>query len=383
MSNILERRPTAEGLDAEVNGMSITTVPPEMRVNLERRQVSAMLLLAALAVPHSAARAQLTELPYLVSDFDWVDRARSRRVPARLYWPTAATSGRSVPLVVFSHGIGGSREGYSYLGRHWSARGVASLHVQHVGSDVELWRGNPFGLIGRLQAAAQEREAIARAADVSFALDRMLSDQTGSRGAAVNRQRVIAAGHSYGANTTLLMAGAQVVRDGQTIDCQDSRFSAAIVISAPPFYGEADLAAVMSTVAVPSIHVTATEDMIEIPGYRSGVEDRLAIFDAIAYPHKLLAVFHGGSHSMFTDRPFTGGRSLNAKVKVATADLALAFLALVFERDGTALAQWQTEWQSILARAPRPDATPPMRMTDGAMLQPFPSDAAPSRQGAT
>lgn len=175
-----------------------------------------------------------------------------------------------MPLVVFSHGIGGSRQGYSYLGRHWSSHGVASLHVQHVGSDARLWSGNPFGVVGRLQAA-QEQEAIARAADVRFALDRMLLDETGDRAGAVNRQRLIAAGHSYGANTTLLMVGAEVVRDGQTISSHDSRFTAGIIISTPPFYNEPDLAAVLSKVAVPTIHVTATEDVIEIPGYRSGV----------------------------------------------------------------------------------------------------------------
>jgi pimeloyl-ACP methyl ester carboxylesterase len=141
------------------------------------------------------------------------------------------------------------------------------------------------------------------------------------------------------------------VRNGQTIDCLDSRFSAAVVISAPPFYGEPDLAAVLRKVSVPTIHVTATDDVIEIPGYRSGVEDRLAIFDAIGSSHKQLAVFRGGSHSMFTDRPFTGGPSLNAKVKVATAELTSAFFDLAFEGDYAALTQWQTNWQPILARA--------------------------------
>lgn len=328
-----------------------------MRVNVNRRQVNAMLL-AALVVPHSTLSAQQTEPPYRVVDFDWIDQARSRPVPARLYWPTTAMAEVSVPLVVFSHGIGGSRQGYSYLGKHWSTRGVASLHVQHVGSDAALWRGNPFGVIGRLQAAAQEKEAIARAADVSFAVDRILSDEAGGRGAAVNRQRIVAAGHSYGANTTLLTIGAQVVRNGQAIDCLDSRFSAAVVISAPPFYGETDLASVLSKVSVPTIHVTATDDVIEIPGYRSGVSDRLAIFDAIVNPHKRLAVFRGGSHSIFTDRAFTGGLSLNPKVKVATADLTLAFLDFAFEGDDAALLQWQTNWQPILARAPTTDLTP-------------------------
>lgn len=69
----------------------------------------------------------------------------------------------------------------------------------------------------------------------------------------------------------------------------------------------------LGKVSIPTIHVTATEDVIEIPGYRSGVDDRLAVFDAITNPHKLLAVFQGGSHSMFTDRSLTGGPSLNPR----------------------------------------------------------------------
>lgn len=331
--------------------------------------LAALVVRAVLAAPHSAAMAQLAEPAYGVRDLDWFDSARSRPVPARLYWPTVATVEKPVPLVVFSHGIGGSREGYSYLGKHWSERGVASLHVQHVGSDSALWRGNPFGLVDRLHAAAEEAEAIARAMDVRFALDRMLSDESGIPAAMVDRQRLVAAGHSYGANTTLLTVGAQVVRDGRTINCLDPRFSAALLVSAPPFYGEKNLAAVMREVSIPTIHITSTDDVIEIPGYRSGMADRLAIFDAITDPRKRIAVFHGGSHSMFTDRTMTGGPSLNARVKVATADLTLAYLDLIFDEDVTALKQWSSTWQPILARAPGLDVAPRIRMpgTDPAL----------------
>ncbi len=138
MSDIPERGPVTRGLNPKACGIPPKT--PKMRGSMGRRYVNAMLLLAALALSHPAARAQGTEPPYLVIDFDWVDQSRSRPVPARLYWPTGTVPNSSVPLVVFSHGIGGSRQGYSYLGKYWSARGVASLHVQHVGSDVELWR---------------------------------------------------------------------------------------------------------------------------------------------------------------------------------------------------------------------------------------------------
>ena len=72
---------------------------------------------------------------FAVHDIDWLDIGRQRAVPARLYLPVTASALRPVPLIVFSHGIGGSRNGYSYLGRFWSSQGYASLHLQHVGSD--------------------------------------------------------------------------------------------------------------------------------------------------------------------------------------------------------------------------------------------------------
>lgn len=369
MNAISSHRSTGTGQPGGEGGHPPAQGPrPGRPASWRRRHMSAALLGLALTGPRLAAAAEaataaeVATAPARVIDFDWVDPARARAVPSRLYWPSSAAPGSAVPLVVFSHGIGGSRQGYSYLGRHWSAHGVASLHVQHVGSDATLWRGNPFGVVDRLQAAAQESEALARAADVRFALDRMLSGETGPLGAAVDRRRVVAAGHSYGANTTLLTVGARVVRQGRTIDCLDERFSAALVLSAPPFYGEPDLAAVLRAVSVPTLHVTSTDDVIAIPGYRSGVADRLAVFEAVAHPQKLLAVYQGGSHSMFTDRSFTGGRVLNAQVKVATADLGLAFLDLVFERDATALAQWQTTWQAILARSPGVGSAGPARM---------------------
>jgi len=285
-------------------------------------------------------------------DIDWTDATRERAVPVRLYWPAQAASGQPVPLIVFSHGIGGSRRGYSYLGDYWSAQGYASLHVQHVGSDRQVWAGNPMGMVGRLQAAAQDGEAIARVRDMRFALDQLLQSE---RGALIDTRRIVAAGHSYGANTTLLLAGAQVARKGELLnDLREPRFTAAIVISAPPFYGEADNAAILQRVSIPMLHITATEDEIVIPGYRSGAKDRVALFEATGSATKALAVFEGGSHSIFTDRAGTGGVALNPKVKAATKELAVAFLSRVFDGQDEALQQWNARHQGILAKWVRP-----------------------------
>lgn len=277
-------------------------------------------------------------------DFDWVDESRQRLVPVRLYRPLTVAS---APLVVFSHGIGGSRNGYSYLGRHFAEHGVASLHLQHVGSDRSLWGGNVFSLVGRLQAAAQDNEAVARVRDLGFALDRLLAHEAGAR---IDPARIVAAGHSYGANTALLAAGARVQRDGSPLLLRESRVKAAIAISAPPFYGESDLRGILGGIDLPSLHVTATEDVIRIPGYYSGAEDRVAVFDAMGGPRKWLAVFEGGSHSIFTDRAGTGGPTLNPQVKQATRELALAFVQTVFGGDGAALQAWPQRHQGIVAR---------------------------------
>jgi dienelactone hydrolase len=351
--------------------------------HLGRRRVLAGFggLAVMVACPHlraqpDAAAARAPE----VHDLDWHDAPRERPVPVRLWLPAAAGAPRPVPLVVFSHGIGGSRRGYSYLGRHFAEGGVASLHVQHVGSDNGLWRGNVFSLVGRLQGAAQEAEAIARVADLRFAIDALGASPFAAR---IDTRRVCAAGHSYGANTTLLAAGARVppvaplasasaeggpaqaVAAGDWRTLREPRLSGAVVISAPPFYGHETLAPILGEIALPSLHVTATEDVINIPGYHSGLADRLAVFDAIgsagpeggAGRRKWLAVFQGGSHSIFTDRAGTGGTALNPQVKAATRELALAFVQQLFDLDPTApraLAEWPRRHAGIVARFAAP-----------------------------
>ena len=287
---------------------------------------------------------------FTVQSFDWFDSQRQRPVPAKLYLPAAKDAAGSVPLVVFSHGIGGSRDGYSYLGRYFAAHGYGSLHVQHVGSDRQIWLGNPFALPARLSDAAQASEALNRVQDLRYSLDRILAAPTG---ALFDTRRIVAAGHSYGANTTMLIAGAQVEQQGQKVSLRDPRISAAILISAPPFYGMGDPNKILSTIDVPTLHITATEDVIQIPGYVSGLQDRMDIFNATgsarAVP-KVLAVFKDGSHSIFTDRAGTGGLNLNPKVKIATRQLALAFLNGIQASNYRAMEAWPLSNASLVAK---------------------------------
>lgn len=281
---------------------------------------------------------------------DWTDAARARDVPVRLYLPQAdGTADAALPLVVFSHGIGGSRRGYSYLGRHWAAAGFASLHVQHVGSDHRLWRdGSLWNLPSRLQAAAQAHEALDRARDLRFAIDRLLSEPSLAR---IDPGRMVVAGHSYGANTALLLAGARVERPDAPADLHDERLRGAMLLSAPPLYGEPAPERILASVQVPTLHVTATDDVIRVPGYYSPAADRVAVYEQVGSADKALAVFNGGSHSMFTDRLLTGGVTLNGQVKLATQALTTAFLqGLLRSGHPTPLQAWADAHAPLLAR---------------------------------
>ena len=162
--------------------------------------------------------------------------------------------------------------------------------------------------------------------------------------------RIVAAGHSYGANTTLMVAGARVVRDGQAIELRDPRVSAAIVISAPPFYGDDDFRPILAGITIPTLHVTTADDIIRIPGFGSGVEDRLKVFDAIGGAHKVLAVYRHGTHNVFTDHRYFDSREVSEDVKRATESLSLAFIDTVYGTSTAGLAQWRSGHRALLAR---------------------------------
>jgi predicted dienelactone hydrolase len=70
------------------------------------------------------------------------DTKRKRDIPLKVYYPKGKTS---LPLVIFSHGLGGSCESYSYLGEYWAEHGYVVILPTHAGSDSAIFqKGHPF-----------------------------------------------------------------------------------------------------------------------------------------------------------------------------------------------------------------------------------------------
>jgi len=274
-----------------------------------------------------------------VLDQDWLDGGRRRQVPVRIYYPESDQ--QPCPVVVFSHGLGGSREGYEYLGRHWASHGYVSVHLQHIGSDTAVWQGSQDPMGDMRRAAARPANAINRPLDVRFALDRLavVNAQDGVLRGKLDMAHVGMAGHSFGAYTTLAAAG-QVfaTRGDRQVTLSDPRIKAAIPMSAPvPSRGSLDTA--FGAIAIPCLHMTGTLDDSLINETRAA--QRRLPFDHSPGPDKYLVTFEGGDHMIFSGRGRRANRPGDALFQGLIRTVTTAFWNAYLRDDADAKA-WLT-----------------------------------------
>ena len=234
---------------------------------------------------------------------EWLDQKRSRKVPVKTYFPKSGAG--PFPVIIFSHGLGGTREGYEYLGRHWASHGYVSVHVQHIGSDSAVWsEGRLDQLMRNMEKAAASMENITnRPLDVSFAINQMekLNREDSALKDRLDLSRVGVAGHSFGAFTTMAIAGEVFVAPGgRQITFTDPRVKAAIPMSTPVNRSWPGLNTGFEHINIPCLHMTGTRDASPIG--RTLPEDRRVPYDLSKGADKFLVTFQGGDHMIFSGR---------------------------------------------------------------------------------
>src|SRR5687768_12585147 len=156
-----------------------------------------------------------------------VDSVRHRSIPLRIYLPADPAP---APLILFSHGLGNSRSGYSYLGDAWAARGYVVVFLQHTDSDDSL-------SLPKLYRAAFDRAVWRnRPLDITFVLDEFGSSSPdpviANLGSRIDMDRIGMAGHSYGAYTALVIGGGLVALEpGRRVSLADPRVDAIVALS--------------------------------------------------------------------------------------------------------------------------------------------------------
>ena len=237
-------------------------------------------------------------------DFTVNDKGRERQIPLRVYLPAERTP---APVVLFSHGLGGSREGNAYMGRHWAARGYVVVFVQHPGSDTSVWQNTPLGeRMTAMKRAASPLNFLLRVKDVPTVLDQLEGwSQSDSHALAgrIDLKRVGMSGHSFGAVTTQAVSGQRTLRGRSTFT--DTRIKVAIAFSpSNPARGSAKQA--FGGVHIPWMLMTGTRDVAAIG--HADLESRLPVYPALPSGGKYELVLDRAEHSAFTDRALPGDK---------------------------------------------------------------------------
>lgn len=240
--------------------------------------------------------------------YDWKDTSRGRLIPVKIYYPSFEKSdAASFPAIIFSHGLGGNREGYEYLGRHWASRGYISVHLQHIGSDDSVWKNGGKPMQNMRKAALNPLNAVNRAKDVSFAIDRLKEMNKSDKifSGRLNLNRIGVGGHSFGANTAMMIAGQKAaVSVGLDISYADQRVKAIISMSAPVPKLKSQLPKVYSGIKIPVMHMTGTKD--DSPVADTKAAERRLPFEYTDAPDQYFLCFEGGDHMIFSGRPNLG-----------------------------------------------------------------------------
>ena len=247
------------------------------------------LFLAAIAAATPIAAAPLPQSAGMVCEGQWRDAARNRVVPVRIRMPVGTGK---VPVILFSHGLGGSLDAGTLWAEAWTRDGDAVIHLQHAGSDSGIIGG------GGIRAAMSIEQLRARADDVHFAIDE-LAKRKREGGCDLTRldlHRIGMSGHSFGAQTTLAIAGQHYPRDGLKLG--DQRVKAAIALSPQPSFSQTDVQA-FGGITMPFFSITGTKDQLAWLNQVTP-KDRERPFHGMAPGGKYLLVMADANHRMFS-----------------------------------------------------------------------------------
>jgi dienelactone hydrolase len=286
-----------------------------------------------------------------VIDLELNDTSRERAIPIKVRVPDGTAK---VPLVIFSHGMGGSREGGKAWGEHWSANGYLVVHLQHLGSDESVWKGPGEGEPKqRLRAAATPEQLIGRVDDVRFVIaeiERQQRSDAKTWTARADLSRIAMTGHSFGAHTTMALAGQRYPGPVKKLD--DTRIKAFIALSPNASGQPRSFTDRYGSMTAPFLSITGTNDgdvFAENTRSKSAVEKRKAVFEHQPPGNAYLFVLNDADHMVFngneaqTLRDWRRNTPLSAeelkRIHSAVNDTSLKFLD-AYLRNDVAAKNW-------------------------------------------
>lgn len=251
----------------------------------------AMVLLGVVGIAHAQQRVEAA-------------RSDGARTPLMVYEP--ASTGTCAPLLLVSHGAGGSEHGLAYMGEALSRDGWRVIVMGHRESGLPVLKEDILrrGVHGGIAALVTDTPAYeARFLDIAAAL--AWADQR------CHAPFHALLGHSMGAITVMLQAGAS---NRLGLHARGA-FDAYVALS-PEGVGDVFPEGAWKGIRAPMLLVTGTRDR----GLGGDYRWRLQAFDGLGPGCRWLAVVDGANHMNF------GGGEFAAAVQKDTTTLVVNYL---------------------------------------------------------
>ena len=278
----------------------------EFRSNILQVAYLALLLMLFSSGLH-AADYDGKNGPYtikILSDLVITDQKRNRKIPIKIYYPDDPGP---FPIILYSHGLGGSREGKKYLGKFWASHGYVGIFMTHFGSDrslIDLTKSRQEIIQALREAARSLKAQLDRPRDVTSVIDSLihLPDMVPQLKGKLDRARIGISGHSFGAFTTLVSAGAwaDITRKKSNTVVLDNRPVAFLAMSPQAVRLGFDPKGVFAEINRPVMTMTGSKDTDPIRRELTG-KDRLQPYQNMPPGDKYSLWLEGAHHWTFGD----------------------------------------------------------------------------------
>ncbi len=202
--NILKHFPT-QGVRIDLQGIASIAREVVTTINQTQQAVAQIRQQAEANLVEDGGVLSAVGDPAAPGAYRWQKQSLDQlTLPTDLYLP----EGQKAPLVIISHGLGGDRSSFAYLAEHLASHGFAVAVVEHPGSNSDQIEAL---LTGQTDKAIEPEEMIRRATSIQALLDELETiAQAPSIGSRIDLERVGVLGQSFGAYTTLALAGATI-----------------------------------------------------------------------------------------------------------------------------------------------------------------------------
>jgi predicted dienelactone hydrolase len=273
------------------------------------------------------------------------DASRNRKIPYKIYFPDPLD--KQYPVIIVSHGLGGSRDGDQILGKHLASHGFICIHIQHLGSDDSIYQGARSRQEVQLgvQKAQSPAAAVNRFLDVPFVVGQLpkLNESDERLKGHLNLQSIGMAGHSYGSISVMVAAGERMGDRYQSFKVPTIR--AGLSLSPSPPHRGLDPARAYADVTIPIFHMTGTEDVNLVERSDDVLpKDRIVPYQTLTIPNQYLLVLHKADHMTFSGRRIRTGeeKKLDKQHMTVVLNGALAFFE-AYLSDSKSAEKWLRE----------------------------------------